>query len=177
MTFFEIEVRHDQQTEKKQRVDDEQDAEPCISPREVSDAGRNQSNAKTKIRELFYFERNIRNQKRQHAQYFCGCKLYLEILRQSQMDECSLRAIWKRKMIVKDKIDYAKYHDCTDDPCGRAVNHFLSVRELSCGSRHCGLLPHVFCYAQRNPVSGISEVFWSSRTTNAFLCRFSLRIP
>ena len=40
MTFFEIEVRDDQQAEKKQRVDDEQVAEPCISPREVSDAGR-----------------------------------------------------------------------------------------------------------------------------------------
>jgi len=47
------------------------------------------------------------------------------------MDECSFKSIRKRKMIVKDKIDYAEYHDGTDDACSRAVNYFLSVRELS----------------------------------------------
>ena len=50
-------------------------------------------------------------------------------------------------MIVKDKIDYAEYHDGTDDACGRAVDYFLSVRELFCRSRHYVLLAYV-CWPQ-----------------------------
>jgi hypothetical protein len=39
----------------------------AFSPGEVGDAGRKQSNAKTKVGELFYFERDTRYQKRQLA--------------------------------------------------------------------------------------------------------------
>jgi hypothetical protein len=97
MALFEIEVRENQQGKKKQGIDHEQHAEPGISPGEVGDAGRNQSNAKPKISKLLYFERDIRYQKRQHSQYFCSRELDLEVLRQSQMDEGSFRSIGERK--------------------------------------------------------------------------------
>jgi hypothetical protein len=64
--LLEIEVRDDQQGEKKQGVYDEQHAEAGVSPGEVGDAVRNQSNTKTKIGKLLYFERDIRYQKRQY---------------------------------------------------------------------------------------------------------------
>jgi hypothetical protein len=67
MALLEINVRHDQQTDKEQWVDDEQDAETSIPPGEVGDAGRKQSNAKTKIGKLLYFERDLRYQERQHS--------------------------------------------------------------------------------------------------------------
>ena len=81
MALFEIGVRHDQQDEKKQWVDDEEDTEPCISSGEVGDAGRKQSNSETKIGKLLYFERDTRDQQRQQTQYFGGRQLYLEIVR------------------------------------------------------------------------------------------------
>jgi hypothetical protein len=146
--LLEIEVRDDQQGEKKQGVYDEQHAEAGVSPGEVGDAVRNQSNTKTKIGKLLYFERDIRYQKRQHSQYFCGRKLHLEVLWQSQMDERSFRSIGERKMIVKDKIDDAKYHDGTDYRCCRPVNYSLSIRELFAGCCHDVLLVYNCRYAQ-----------------------------
>jgi hypothetical protein len=81
VALFEIEVRNHQDAEKDQRVDDEQNAEPGIAPGEVGDAGGDQRDAKSKIREFFDFERDVRYQQRQESQYLGGRELYLEVLR------------------------------------------------------------------------------------------------
>src|SRR5258706_15372321 len=79
MALFEIDIRHRQEAEKHQGVDDEQHAEAGIPPTEVGNAGRHERDGEPRVSELLHLERHGRYQEGQDAQDLGHRELDLEI--------------------------------------------------------------------------------------------------
>src|SRR5438128_7977458 len=87
----EIEIRHRQQDEEDQRIEDEQDADSRVTSGKVRNGGGEQGDPETEIGELFDLRRHPRDQKRRDAQYLGDRQFHLEVIRQAQMNEASFR--------------------------------------------------------------------------------------
>ena len=100
MALLEIEVRNHQEAQEDQWIDDEQHAEPGVTTREVSDAGRDECDGEAKIGELLDLERNTPDEQRQHTEDFGDRELDLEIQRQAEVGESSFWSIGKWKVVT-----------------------------------------------------------------------------
>jgi hypothetical protein len=82
------------------------------------------------------------------------------------MDERSFWSIWERKMVIKDEINDAEYHDQADDSGCRSIDCLLALRELyGCRGHHIilplyGFLKMVISFAQKHSSSANPRHRW-----------------